>query len=161
MRGDRRMPGGSSRYTKSEGEMMARRVALLSALLCCCVWGCSGKPAAQTKIPQDEVDRKNPVESTPTSIEEGKRLYGATDCALCHGKDGDGKGLEAKDINMNVHDWRKPQNLDHFKDGELSYLILKGKGRMPAYDGRETPEQVWQIVNFIRSLPAGGGVPKS
>jgi mono/diheme cytochrome c family protein len=102
------------------------------------------------------VDRKNPIESNPASIAEGKRLYGATDCALCHGKDGDGKGVEAKDINMNLHDWRKPESLAHFTDGELSYLILKGKGRMPAYDGRETPEQVWQIIDYMRSMPTGG-----
>ncbi len=140
---------------------MVRRVAVVCALLCCGVWGCSGKPAAQTKVPQEEVDRKNPVESTPASIEAGKTLYGATDCALCHGKDGDGKGLMAKDVNMNVHDWRKPENLAHFTDGELAYLILKGKGRMPSYDGRETPEQVWQIVNYIRSMPVAAGGPKS
>jgi len=140
---------------------MARRAAVVCALLCCGFWGCKGKTAAETKIPQEEVDRKNPVESNAASIAEGKRLYGATDCALCHGKDGDGKGLMAKDINMNVHDWRKAENLTHFTDGELSYLILKGKGRMPAYDGRETPEQVWQIVNYIRSMPVGGNAPKS
>jgi len=135
---------------------MARPAAVLCAFLFCTLVGCGGKPAAQTKIPQEEVDRKNPVESSAASIEEGKRLYGATDCTLCHGNIGDGKGFEAKDANMNVHDWRKPQNLEHFTDGELSYLILKGKGRMPAYDGRETPEQVWQIVNYIRSLPSSG-----
>ena len=141
--------------------MMARPAAVLCALLCCVLIGCSGKSAPQTNIPQEEIDRKNPIESNAASIEEGKRLYGATDCTLCHGKDGDGKGLQAKDTNMNVHDWRKSQNLEHFTDGQLSYLILKGKGRMPAYDGRETPEQVWRIVNYIRSLPANGGAPKS
>ncbi len=140
---------------------MARRLAGLCAVLCCVAIGCGGKPAVQTAIPQEDVDRKNPVESTPASIEEGQRLYGATDCTLCHGKDGNGKGLEARDINMNVHDWRKPENLTKFTDGQLSYLILKGKGRMPAYDGRETPEQVWQIVNYIRSIPVAAGTPKS
>jgi len=139
---------------------MTRRWAILCALLCCGLIGCKAKSAVETKIPQEEVDRKNPVESNPASIAEGKRLYGATDCALCHGKEGDGKGVEAKDINMNLHDWRKPESLAHFTDGELSYLILKGKGRMPAYDGRETPEQVWQIVNYMRSMSASGNAPK-
>jgi mono/diheme cytochrome c family protein len=129
------------------------------ALMCVGLLGCSGKPA-DVKIPQEEVDRKNPVESSPASIAEGMRLYGATDCALCHGKEGDGKGVEAKDINMNTHDWRKRESLSHFTDGELSYLILKGKGRMPAYDGRETPEQVWQIVNYLRSVSSGAGASK-
>ena len=140
---------------------MARRWAILCALSCLGLLGCKAKSAAEAKIPQEEVDRKNPIESNPASVAEGKRLYGATDCALCHGKDGDGKGVLAKDINMNVHDWRKPESLAHFTDGELSYLILKGKGRMPAYDGRETAEQVWQIVNYIRSMPTSGNAPKS
>jgi mono/diheme cytochrome c family protein len=140
--------------------MMARRWSVLCALLCLGLFGCKAKSGAETKIPQEEVGRKNPIESNPASIAEGKKLYGATDCALCHGKDGDGKGVLAKDINMNVHDWRKAESLAHFTDGELSYLILKGKGRMPAYDGRESPEQVWQIINYIRSMPAGGDAPK-
>ncbi|MGA7791724.1 MAG: cytochrome c [Candidatus Acidiferrales bacterium] len=140
---------------------MARRWAILCALSCLGLLGCKAKSAAEAKIPQEEVDRKNPIVSNPASVAEGKRLCGATDCALCHGKDGDGKGVLAKDINMNVHDWRKPESLAHFTDGELSYLILKGKGRMPAYDGRETAEQVWQIVNYIRSMPTSDNAPKS
>ena len=101
------------------------------------------------------------IQSNPVSVAEGKRLYGATDCALCHGKDGGGKGVLAKDISMNLHDWRKPESLAHFTDGELSYLILKGKGRMPAYDGRETSEQVWGMINYVRSMSASGDLPKS
>jgi mono/diheme cytochrome c family protein len=123
--------------------------------------GCKAKSGVESKIPQEEVDRKNPIESNPASTAEGKRLYSATDCALCHGKDGDGKGVLAKDINMNLHDWRKPESLAHFSDGELAYLILKGKGRMPAYVGRESPEQVWQIVNYLRSMPGRGNTPQS
>jgi hypothetical protein len=65
----------------------------------------------------------------------------------------------AKDVNMNIHDWRKPESLAHLTDGELSYLILKGRGRMAAYDGRETPAQVWQIVNYVRSIPTSGDAP--
>jgi mono/diheme cytochrome c family protein len=140
---------------------MRSRWMILCALWCCALLGCKPKSAVETKIPQEEVDRKNPTESNAASIAEGKRLYGATDCALCHGKDGDGKGVEAKDINMNLHDWRKPESLAHFTDGELSYLILKGKGRMPAYDGRETSEQVWQTIDYLRSMSASGNAPKS
>lgn len=139
---------------------MGRRAVMLCALLSCGFAGCKGKPATETKIPQEEVDRKNPVESNPASIAGGKQLYGATDCALCHGKEGDGKGVLAKDISMNTHDWRKSESLAKFTDGELSYLILKGKGRMPAYEDRETPEQVWEMVNYIRSLPTSGATPK-
>jgi len=133
---------------------MVRRVLFFCTLISCGFAGCQGKAATETKIHQEEVERKNPVESSPATIAEGKRLYGATDCAICHGKDGSGKGVEARDINMNTHDWRKSEYQSKFSDGELSYLILTGKGRMPAYEGRETPEQVWQMVVYIRSLAA-------
>jgi mono/diheme cytochrome c family protein len=134
---------------------MVQRIVVTCALLCLGLAGCKGQPAAATKIPEEEADRKNPVESNPASIAEGKRLYGATDCALCHGKEGDGKGVLAKDVNMNLHDWRQAASLEKFTDGELAYLVVKGKGRMPAYENRETPEQIWEIVNYIRSMPAG------
>ena len=141
---------------------MWMRVAVICTVLSLGLVGCTSKPVADTKIPQQEVGRKNPVESNPSSIAEGKRLYEATDCALCHAKDGDGKGVLAKDISMmKTHDWRQASSLDHFTDGELSYLILKGKGRMPAYANRESQEQVWQMVNYIRSMVVRGNSPAS
>ena len=77
------------------------------------------------------------------------------------GKDGEGKGVLAKDVSMNTHDWRRPASLEHFTDGELFYIIEKGKGRMPGYSGRETPEQVWQIIDYIHSMAGTQSSPKS
>jgi mono/diheme cytochrome c family protein len=139
-----------------KGAMMGKRNVALCALVCLGLAGCQGKPVAETRIPPEEIDRKNPVESNAASIAAGKQLYGDTDCALCHGKEGEGKGVLAKDVSMNVHDWRRPASLDKFTDGELSYLIANGKGKMPKYAGRETPEQIWQMVNYIRSIPVSG-----
>ncbi len=135
---------------------MSRWTAAACAFLCLGLAGCKTTQVAERKIPQEEVDRKNPIESSADMIVQGMKLYSDTDCALCHGKLGDGKGFEAKDVNMNLHDWRKPSSLDKFTDGELSYLIAKGKGKMPKYSDRETPEQIWQMVIYIRSIPASG-----
>ena len=135
---------------------MGMRNVALCALLCLSLAGCQSQPKVETKIPQEEVDRKNPLESNAATIAAGLQAYGDTDCALCHGKDGGGKGVQAKDISMSMHDWRKAGSLDKFTDGELNYLIAKGKGHMPKYEGRETPEQIWQMVVYIRSLPGSG-----
>jgi mono/diheme cytochrome c family protein len=132
---------------------MGKRNVVMCAVLCLGLIGCKSKPKVETKIPQEELDRKNPLASDPGAIAQGMKVYGETDCALCHGKNGDGKGVEAKDISMNVQDWRKPGSLDKFTDGELSYLITKGKGRMPKYEVRNSPEEIWQMVAYIRSLP--------
>jgi mono/diheme cytochrome c family protein len=132
---------------------MWKRRLLCCALLCAGLAGCRGKPAGEITIPPEEVNRKNPIEPSPSAIAEGKRLYGSTDCAMCHGKQGDGKGVLAKDINMKTRNWLDPAALTHFTDGELFYIIAKGKGRMPGYANRETSEQVWQIVDYVRSIP--------
>jgi mono/diheme cytochrome c family protein len=140
---------------------MRKRATLICALVCFGLAGCQKKSAGETKISPEEASRKNPIESSPSSIAEGQRLYHATDCAMCHGKQGDGKGVLAKDISMNLHDWRDPAALAHFTDGELFYLIAKGKGRMPGYDGRETPEQVWQMIDYLHSMAGNQPSPKS
>jgi hypothetical protein len=42
--------------------------------------------------------------------------------------------------------------LKDITDGELSYIITKGKGGMTGEEGRVKPEEVWNIVNYLRSL---------
>jgi mono/diheme cytochrome c family protein len=92
------------------------------------------------------------VAASAAATAEGKRLYDTSDCAICHGKDGDGKGVLAKDISMNTHDWHNASSLANFTDGELFYILKNGKGRMPGYDKKETPENMWQMIDYIRSL---------
>jgi mono/diheme cytochrome c family protein len=140
---------------------MRKRATLICTLLCFGIAGCQKKSSIETQIPPEEVNRKNPIDSSPSSIAEGRRHYHATDCAMCHGKEGEGKGVLAKDVKMNIHNWRDPASLAHFTDGELFYLIVKGKGRMPGYESRETSEQVWQMIDYLRSMVGTEPSPKS
>ena len=48
-------------------------------------------PVPEYKIPPEAAAKANPVKPTAESLAKGKKLYGY-DCAMCHGKDGDGKG---------------------------------------------------------------------
>ena len=140
---------------------MRNGMKVVCLLLCAGLAGCRGKSAADAPIPQEEVNRKNPVESSPSSIAEGKRSYDLADCALCHGKQGDGKGVLAKDINMNIRNWQDPAALTRLTDGELFYIIVKGKGRMPGYENRKTSQQIWQMVVYLRSIPGNQSSPQS
>ena len=126
-------------------------LALLALLACTAPAGCQ-KNSASFTIPPEDAQRKNPIEATPAEVEQGRRLYTSSDCAICHGKDGDGKGVLAKDISMNTHNWHEPNSLAGITDGELFFILDKGKGRMPAYEKRQTSEQMWQMVDYIRSL---------
>jgi mono/diheme cytochrome c family protein len=108
-------------------------------------------PPAQSKIPPDAVKEANPVKPTAASLATGKRMY-SYDCAMCHGAKGDGKGDLAADLKSPLVDFRDPKGLQGRTDGELFYIIKNGKGEMPAEGTRAKPEQVWDMVNYVRSL---------
>ena len=126
------------------------------ALILLCA-GCSSKPSpVAASGPQAGAgagaDLKNPVELSASSIQQGKVLYHAADCALCHGREGDGKGFDARDTHMNVHDWRDVEYSKHFSDGQLYKVMANGKDRMPEYGTRNTSNEIWLMVDYIRSL---------
>ena len=109
------------------------------------------KPPAEFKIPPEEASRKNPLATNPNAIAEGKKRY-ATECSVCHGTEGDGKGDVVDELKLKLRDWRDPTALKDFTDGQMFYIINKGKGAMPGEDDRAKPEQIWQMVIYIRSL---------
>lgn len=107
-------------------------------------------PAPEYKIPPADAAKVNPVKPTPESLAKGKKLYGY-DCAMCHGKDGDGKGEMASDIK-NVTDFTNPDALENRTDGELFYVIRNGKGDMPLEGDRAKDDDIWHLVNYIRAF---------
>ena len=106
-------------------------------------------PHAEYKIPPEAANRSNPVKPSPESLARGKKIYGY-DCAVCHGKDGDGKGdmTEMKGIP----DFTDPAVQKARSDGEWFYIIQKGKGEMPPEGDRAKTEDTWNLVNYVRSF---------
>lgn len=107
-------------------------------------------PPAEYKIPPEAAAKANPVKPSEESLARGKRLYGL-DCAMCHGNNGDGKGDMASDIK-NVTDFTNPESLKNRKDRKLFYVIRNGKGDMPPEGDRARDDDIWNMVNYIRSL---------
>lgn len=138
------------------------RIAVVALVLTSVfIGGCKKKQevAAEFKIPAAEAARKSPLAMTPEAVEEGRKLYHGSDCAICHGREGDGKGVLAKDISLAIHNWKDPDVQKRFSDGDLFYILTKGKGMMPAYEAEETPDQTWHIISYIRSLGTAGAAP--
>ena len=116
--------------------------------------------AAEFKMPPEAAKAPNPVKPTPASLAAGKKTYGY-DCAMCHGKDGDGKGDLATDMKLKMLDYTDPAALKDMTDGELFYIIKNGKGDMPAEGDRAKSEEVWNQVNYVRSFAKKDAKPKS
>jgi mono/diheme cytochrome c family protein len=113
------------------------------------LWAQKDQPA-EYKIPPEAAAKANPVKPTAESLAKGKKVYGV-DCEVCHGKGGDGKGDMASDIK-NVTDFTNPDALKNRTDGELFYIIRNGKGEMPPEGDRAKNDDIWNLVNYIRSL---------
>jgi len=101
------------------------------------------------KIPPEAANQRNPVKPSPESLARGKKIYGY-DCAVCHGKDGDGKG-DMTDMK-GIPDFTDPAVQKGRTDGEWFYIIQKGKGEMPQEGDRAKSEDLWNLVNYVRSF---------
>jgi mono/diheme cytochrome c family protein len=108
--------------------------------------------APPAPVPADAATKKNPVKPTSEGLAEARKLYGYH-CAMCHGKDGDGKGDLATDMKLELKDWRNASTISNFSDGELFYIITNGRGKMVGGEGDRTKEEVrWNLVNLVRSF---------
>jgi mono/diheme cytochrome c family protein len=109
------------------------------------------KAAADSKTSAEAAKLVNPVKPTPNSLAIGKKAY-TSDCAMCHGKEGAGGGELAVTMNLRLRDYRDPESLKDMTDGEIYSIIANGKGQMTGEAGRMKPGQMWDVVNYIRSL---------
>jgi cytochrome c5 len=107
--------------------------------------------ADEYKIPQEDMDKKNPVKPTPEGLAAARRIFGY-DCEMCHGPKGDGKGDVVDSMKLTMHDWHDPATLAGKTDGELFYIITKGKGKMMGEGDRAAETMRWNLVNLVRSI---------
>ena len=97
---------------------------------------------------------KNPVAATAASLEAGQKTFQKM-CAFCHGKDGAGSGP------MVPKGMTTPPSLIDDKwdrgstDGEIFLVLQNGAGpkfEMKGLKGKVADEQLWNVVNYVRSL---------
>ena len=78
----------------------------------------------------------------------GEALY-KTKCVACHGADGKGETAIGKANKLRDFGSADVQKQN---DDELSGIITSGKGKMPAYGKSLKPEQVKDLVTYIRTF---------
>jgi cytochrome c oxidase cbb3-type subunit 2 len=101
---------------------------------------------------------RNPMEPTLRSLVHGKQVF-TTNCIGCHGLLGNGEGPARAFVSNPA-----PRNLTdasqqlYFSDGEMYDAILFGVDgtAMPAWGDLLTVNDIWDVTNFIRTIPNGG-----
>lgn len=83
---------------------------------------------------------------------EPQQLFKAH-CAMCHGPDGAGNTFIGK--KENIPNLRSSQ-VQNNTDQELSGIIENGKQKMPAFKAQLKPEQIKDLVSYLRELAKSG-----
>jgi mono/diheme cytochrome c family protein len=101
----------------------------------------------------------NPVPATPENIQAGQRSFGAY-CMVCHGLDGQNTGVPFADKMSPPVPQLNSSTVQSYTDGQLHWIVRNGisPSGMPASKDVFHDEEIWQLVLYIRHLPAKGSL---
>ena len=148
---------GSNRIMSDAMSPISQRMRN-TGFVCVAVWltalaavgtGARQAPAADAK------KLVNPVKATPESVASGEQLYKKY-CSFCHNPDGKGHGPMAPK-GTNPSDLTDPKWDNGSTDGEIFAAIRNGVGPkfdMKPYKDRIPERDIWNLVNYLRSLNA-------
>lgn len=91
-----------------------------------------------------------PFEITRADLLRGQQRYNIY-CSVCHGVDGDGKGMIVQrgfTPPPSLHE----QRLKDAPAGHFFNVVTNGWGAMYSYNDRVIPEDRWRIIAYIRTL---------
>ena len=99
------------------------------------------------------------AQTGPTDI-KGRELYRSYGCALCHGWEGRGDGINARTFKVPATNFHDPKAYIHGSDKDsigrsIRYGIKEENGIMPAFE-HIAPEELDQLVGYLQSLQKNG-----
>ncbi len=94
--------------------------------------------------------RRNPVVATPASVRKGAELFSIY-CTPCHGASGRGDGPVSTKF-VPPADLTNPELHKVRTDGYWQSYLSAGGAVMPSYAEALSPEERWDVVNFMRTL---------
>lgn len=101
-------------------------------------------------VPASSSTMKNPIAQSAASTKTGMDLY-TKNCASCHGKAGLGDGVKARALKTFPGDFSKTEYQGQ-TDGDQFFKTKTGRGEMPKYEGKLADNDIWNVVNYMRTL---------
>ena len=97
------------------------------------------------------------VATEANSAEQAEDIY-KTYCSQCHGMQGDGMGINIRDMSVQPRDHTDKKQMSARSDEEL-YKAIKEGGQalsksllMPAWEGVLTDDEIKGLVRYLRNL---------
>ena len=113
---------------------------------------------AHVDAPHEYEDLSNPFgDDDHEAIEAGESIYG-TNCATCHGPEGQGDGPGAEGLDPKPASLADAHMMEELSDGYLFWRVSEGgafdpiNSAMPAWKDVLSETERWQVITFLRSL---------
>ncbi len=130
-----------------------RQGFITSAMWLCGIVGFAFTISALTEAPA-VTELTNPTALTVDSVTAGRGVF-VNSCEQCHGASARGGGPLAYTTQIAPADLLSGHLLQH-TDGDIEYWIANGlPGGMPAWQGKLTQTQIWDVVDFLRAINTG------
>jgi len=96
------------------------------------------------------------IADTISATDKGKELYLLYGCALCHGRSGDGHGINSQNFDPPPTNFHNSQAYHHGTDWDslrrsIQYGIKDDNSVMPSFE-HIPPEELNQIISYLQSL---------
>ena len=116
------------------------------------------------RIPADKLSEAraltSPLPDASEIVEQGKVLYnGKGTCFNCHGKDRDGKGPVAAELDHSPRNFQHHGFWRHRTEGEIFWVIKHGSlgTAMIGFDEVLSDKEIWAIIQYARGFAGEHG----
>jgi cbb3-type cytochrome oxidase cytochrome c subunit len=108
-------------------------------------------------VPETWKNTRSAMTPSNRSLVHGKQIY-LTNCVGCHGYNGDGNGPAAQYMNPKPFNFTDAKAQSAHSEGQLYHFLLFGLpgSAMPAWGDYLTVNDIWDVINFLRTIPNGG-----
>ena len=135
--------------------MSLTRLAIIAIASGALVSACNKEPVTTvTPAPTQSATAASP---TPDEFAAMRAIY-PKDCAVCHGDTGEGKTAVIDGKKIKAPSLRTGHSLRH-SDVDFIKQIAKGGDGMPAFEKKMTPQEIDEMIHFIRREFQGGNQP--
>ena len=139
--------------------MKSLKLGLIAAAFALCAIACNTAP--NTNQATDTATPSTPAPSATVSANANNAQTPAADdlafaranyaqhCAACHGEQGNGGIVKVEDLKLKVPSLKEGHATKH-TDEQLTKKINNGGDGMPAFKDKLKPEEVTDLVRFVR-----------
>jgi mono/diheme cytochrome c family protein len=91
------------------------------------------------------------------SLLHGRDIF-LTNCVGCHGYTGEGNGPASVSMQPRPFNFTDAEAQKQTSEGQLYHFLLFGLpgSAMPAWGDFLTVNDIWDLINFLRTIPNGG-----